>query len=89
MQRTASSSSSGILSLFVAMSKSSARGPRSKSSSMPRLRRRPRRVSSRSSRGSEEREALGVDFPDAGLLSDRVLRSGRPALFEEAEDWCD
>ena len=45
MQRTASSSSSGILSLFVAMSKSSARGPRSKSSSLPRLRRRPRRVS--------------------------------------------
>lgn len=65
----------------------------SDSSSWPRFRRRPSKVSSRSSSGSDERDALGVDLPDEGLLSDRVLLStflsGRPDVPEETEDCWD
>jgi hypothetical protein len=43
-----------------------------------------------SSGGSEEREALGVDFPGDSVLADvRVFRSARPDEFEDAEEWCE
>ena len=44
------------------------------------------RVSSKSSGGSEDNEALGVDLPDVGLLRDRVLRSDRPVVLEDTDD---
>jgi hypothetical protein len=44
-------------------------------------------VSSNSSRGSEESEALGVDFSDEGLLTALVLLSRRPDVPED-EDEC-
>ena len=43
-----------------------------------------------SSGGSEEREAVGVDFcGEAFLFSDLVLRSGRPELLDVVEECCD
>lgn len=44
-------------------------------------------MSSKSSSGSEEREALGVDFSDEGLLTDLVLLSRRPDVPDD-EDEC-
>lgn len=46
-------------------------------------------MSSKSSGGSEESEPLGVDLPDAGLFTDRVLRSERPVVLEDTDDWFD
>lgn len=44
---------------------------------------------SRSSRGSDESEALGVDLPDEGLLSDLVLRSRRLDVPDDTDDCWD
>lgn len=60
---------------------------RSVSSLCPRLRLLPRSVSSKSSSGSEESEALGVDFSDEGLLTDLVVLSRRPDVPDD-EDEC-
>ena len=46
-------------------------------------------MSSKSSGGSEDSEALGVDLPEVGLLRDRVLRSDRPVVLDDTEDWLD
>src|SRR5690625_1515542 len=90
MQRTASSSSSWRSSVPLAMTiVFSMRGVLSGSSSCPRLRLRLRRVSSRSSSGSDDSEALGVDLPDGGLWWDLVLRSWRPEVPEDTEDCWD
>lgn len=59
------------------------------SSSTPRLRLRESSVSSKSSGGSEESDPLGVDLPDVGLLRDRVLRSERPVVLDDPDDWFD
>lgn len=61
----------------------------SASSSCPRFRLLPRRVSSKSSSGSEESEALGVDFSEEGLLIDRVLLSTRPDTPDDEEECWD
>lgn len=45
-------------------------------------------MSSRSSGGSEERDALGVDLPDEGLFPDLVLRSTRADEVDDAEEDC-
>ena len=50
------------------------------------MRLRPRRVSSLSSGGSEDREALGVDLPDEGLTTDLVFLSPREDEPEEVEE---
>lgn len=46
-------------------------------------------MSSKSSSGSEESEALGVDFSDEGLLTDLVLRSRRPDVPDDEDDCWD
>jgi hypothetical protein len=46
-------------------------------------------VSSRSSGGSDEREALGVDFSEEILLTDRVFLSARPEILEGVDDCWD
>jgi hypothetical protein len=43
------------------------------------------RVSSKSSRGSEESEAVGVDLDEGGLLRERVFRSPRLERLEVEE----
>ena len=41
-----------------------------------------------SSGGSEERDAVGVDFwGDPDLLKDRVARSTRPEVLDVVEEW--
>lgn len=44
--------------------------------------------SSRSSGGSDDRDALGVDLPDEGLFPDLVFRSRRLEVVDDAEDDC-
>lgn len=47
-------------------------------------------VATESSRGSEDKEAVGVDFRgDSVLLLRRVVRSARPDEFEEVEESCE
>lgn len=85
MHLTASSSSSCASSLPSAVFVLSVRNDLSVSSSWPRFRLRPRSVSSKSSSGSEESDALGVDLPDDVLLF-LVLRSTRIDAPEELDD---
>lgn len=89
IHRTASSSSSGRSSLPFAISKFSGFEVLSFSSSWLRFRLRPRRVSSRSSNGSEDKEALGVDLLEEGLATDLVFRSTRPDVLEDTDDCWD
>lgn len=46
-------------------------------------------MSSRSSNGSEDNEALGVDLLEEGLTTDLVFRSTRPDVLEDTEDCWD
>jgi hypothetical protein len=87
IHRTASSSS-WISSLPLAIPMDS-RLFLSLSSSWARRRRLVTRLSSGSSSGSEDKDALGVDFVDEGLIRDRVFLSPRPELLEDVEDCWD
>lgn len=95
MQRTASSSSTSSSIPLATSIVSSFEDALSCSSGCPRFRRRVEGLSSivgatMSSSGSDDKEAVGVDFRGDSILWEvRVFLSARPDEFEEAEEWCE